>query len=195
MPDDSKADRTTATRLADDDQKPVILVVMGVSGCGKSTIGRLLAERLGWPFQEGDELHPPSNVAKMHAGTPLSDVDRWPWLQRIGERIDAWRRSSSSGLITCSALARRYRDFLRADRPEICFLHLKGQRSLIAERLAARSGHFMPAGLLDSQFAALELPAPEEPVIEADISLPLEEVVEQIERKLGRDRRSSISDA
>jgi len=177
-------DGAAAAPAAVGEEAPLLLVVMGVSGCGKTTIGRLLAERLGWPFQEGDALHPPDNVARMHAGTPLTDAERWPWLQRISEQLEAWRRSGSSGLITCSALARRYRDFLRAGRPEVRFLYLKGERPVIAARLAARRGHFMPPGLLDSQFAALEPPSPEEPVIEVDITLPLEAVVERIEKEL-----------
>lgn len=184
MSSDRKGPAANAVMRADSAPAPTVLVVMGVSGAGKSTVCRLLAERIGWPFEEGDDFHPPANVAKMHAGTALTDADRWPWLQRIAEHIDQWCRSGRSGLITCSALARRYRDFLSAGRPEVRFLYLKGDRAVIAARLAARRGHFMPAGLLDSQFTALEPPSPEEPVIEADITLPLEAVVARIERDL-----------
>ncbi len=183
MPGDRKTDSAAVTGRSCE-EAPMILVVMGVSGCGKSTVGQLLAQRLGWSFKEGDELHPAVNVAKMHSGTPLTDADRWPWLQKIAEQMDAWRNTGRSGLITCSALAGRYRDFLRAGRPEVHFLYLKGEKSLIAQRLTARTGHFMPPGLLDSQFVALEPPTSEEPVIEADIAVPLQEMVQQIERRL-----------
>lgn len=184
MHSDRKPDGAAAVTDPANRQAPVILVVMGVSGCGKSTVGRRLAERLGWPFQEGDELHPPANVAKMHAGTPLTDDDRWPWLRRIAERIDAWRQDDRSGLITCSALARRYRDFLSSGRPEVRFLYLKGERSVIAARLSARTGHFMPSGLLDSQFAALEPPSPDEPVIEVDVTQTMDSLLSKIQHRL-----------
>ena len=147
---------------------PPVLVLMGVSGCGKSTVAALLAGRLGWDFEEGDELHPPANIAKMAAGHPLDDEDRQPWLEQVAawirERTDAGR----PGIITCSALKRSYRDVLRGDRVE--FVYLAGTREQIAKRLAARHGHFMPAALLDSQFAALEPPMPDENAITVDIS-------------------------
>jgi gluconokinase len=133
--------------------KPVI-VVMGVSGSGKSTVGGLLAERLGVPYAEADDFHPPANIAKMSAGHPLDDADRAPWLDAIAEWIAA--RGDRGGVVSCSALRRRYRDRLRAAAPDLFFLHLDGSPELIASRLAARMQHFMPSGLLASQFAALE---------------------------------------
>ncbi|NGO72622.1 gluconokinase [Streptomyces boncukensis] len=132
----------------------VVVVVMGVSGTGKSTVGALLAAALRVPYAEGDAFHSPANVAKMAAGTPLDDADRGPWLDAIG----AWARSRAGrgGVVSCSALKRSYRDRLRAAAPGLFFLHLTGDRALISERLAARTDHFMPVSLQDSQFAALE---------------------------------------
>jgi gluconokinase len=131
-----------------------VIVVMGVSGSGKSTVGRLLAERLGVPYAEADDFHPAANIAKMSAGHPLNDADRAPWLDAIA----AWiaERGDRSGVVSCSALRRRYRDRLRADAPGLFFLHLDGSAELIASRLAARMRHFMPSGLLASQLEALE---------------------------------------
>lgn len=143
-----------------------ILLLMGVSGCGKTTIGAALAERLGWEFLEGDALHPPANVAKMAAGTPLDDGDRWPWLRAIAERIDGWRRHGVSGVVACSALKRVYRDILVGPCADVRLVYLQGDRVLIAARLAARKNHFMPPGLLDSQFRTLEEPGGDEhPII------------------------------
>ncbi|MEU5870404.1 gluconokinase [Glycomyces sp. NPDC047369] len=132
------------------------LVVMGVSGSGKSTVAELLAARLGWPFTEGDELHPAANIAKMSAGIPLTDEDREPWLRIIRDRISAEASQGRSTVVTCSALRRAYRDLLREADARVRFVHLAGPRDLIAARLAHRGGHFMPPALLDSQFAALE---------------------------------------
>lgn len=147
-----------------------VLVLMGVSGCGKSTVAGLLAGRLGWDLGEGDDLHPAANVAKMAAGHPLTDEDRRPWLERVAawirERLDAGR----DGIITCSALKRSYRDILRADG--VVFVYLAGSRELIAARLAKRHGHYMPPSLLDSQFATLEPPGPDESAIQIDIDSP-----------------------
>lgn len=148
----------------------MILVVMGVAGSGKTTIARMLAERLGWRFQEGDALHPPANVAKMSAGTPLTDDDRWPWLHAIAAVIDTWRAEGTSGIVTCSALKRAYRDILIGNRPDVRLVHLAGDKPLIAARMAARKGHFMPTALLDSQFATLEPPGAEENPIIVDIA-------------------------
>lgn len=134
--------------------QPPLLVVMGVSGSGKSTIGALLAERLGVPFLDADDLHPITNVDKMSAGQPLTDEDRWPWLERVGEAIAA---ASGTGIVVaCSALKRSYRDAIRANAPGAEFVYLDGSRELLASRLGSREGHFMPATLLDSQLAALE---------------------------------------
>src|SRR5262249_36946697 len=146
------------------DARPAVrvAVIMGVSGCGKSTVGAALAHRLGWEFAEGDALHPPANVAKMQAGHPLDDDDRRPWLAAVAAHIDEWRRSGTSGVITCSALKRRYRRVIIGDRSAVRLVYLCGTRGVIAERLQARRGHFMPPRLLDSQFAALEPPDADE---------------------------------
>ena len=141
---------------------------MGVSGCGKSTVAGLLAGWLGWDLVEGDDLHPAANIAKMSAGKPLDDTDRWPWLGRVAEWIHAETAAGRPGIVTCSALKRSYRDVLRG--PSVTFVHLAGSRDVIARRLAARHGHFMPAGLLDSQFATLEPPGPDERAISVDVS-------------------------
>ncbi|WUH94282.1 gluconokinase [Streptomyces sp. NBC_00433] len=139
--------------------RPVI-VVMGVSGSGKTTVGGLLAERLGVPYAEADDFHPPANIAKMAAGHPLDDADRAPWLAAIGAWIAG--RGDRGGVVSCSALRRRYRDLLRSDAPTVFFLHLDGPVELIAARLAARMQHFMPPGLLESQLEALEPLDPDE---------------------------------
>lgn len=162
----------------------MILVVMGVAGSGKTTIARMLADRLGWRFQEGDALHPPANVAKMSAGTPLTDDDRWPWLHAIAAVIDGWRAEGASGIVTCSALKRAYRAILVGDRPDVRIVHLAGDKALIAARMAARKGHFMPTALLDSQFATLEPPGPEENAITVDISPGPEAIVSALEASL-----------
>lgn len=162
----------------------MIVVVMGVSGSGKSTVAVRLAERLGWPCQEGDALHPPENVAKMQSGTPLDDADRLPWLRRIAEVIDDWRRAGRSGIVTCSALKRRYRDIIVGTRPDVRLLYLAGSREVIAQRLRGRRGHFMPPSLLDSQFAALEVPSQDENPIVIDVALPVEAMVARIVAQL-----------
>lgn len=133
---------------------------MGVSGVGKSTVGGLLAQRLAVPFADADEFHPPANIAKMSAGTPLTDDDRWPWLDAIGAWLDA--QAGQGGVVTCSALKRIYRDRLLAGRPGVRLLFLHGDPALVMARQAAREGHFMPASLMASQYATLEPPAPEE---------------------------------
>jgi len=154
---------------------PTVLVVMGVSGTGKSTVARSLADALGWPMEEGDDLHPEANVDKMEEGIPLTDDDRWPWLDRVGGWIDAQGRRDEPGIVTCSALKRAYRDRLR--RPNVTFVHLAGTRKTISRRMAARSGHFMPLSLLDSQLETLEPPGPDEQVITVDLGgTPEEEV-------------------
>jgi gluconokinase len=157
-----------------------VAVIMGVSGSGKTTIGRALARRLGWLFQEGDALHPPENVAKMKAGHPLDDEDRAPWLAAIAGRIDAWRARGDAGIITCSALKRRYREIVIGDRPDVRLVYLEGSRELIGERVRARRRHFMPASLLDSQFAALEPPAPDEHAITVSVNAPVAANIAQI---------------
>ena len=161
-----------------------IAVVMGVSGAGKTTIGAALARRLGWQFQEGDALHPPENVAKMHAGIPLDDEDRAPWLRAVAARIDEWRERGEAGVITCSALKRKYRDIIVGDRPDVRLVYLTAPPALIAERLAGRRGHFMPASLLESQLATLEPPGPDENALTVAVDAPVETVVERIAASL-----------
>lgn len=152
------------------------IVIMGVAGCGKSTAGEALSARLGIPYVDGDDLHPAANVEKMRAGTPLTDADRWPWLDRVADTL----REKAPVIVGCSALKRSYRDRLRKGTgAEVTFIHLAGSRDLIAARMAARSGHYMPLSLLDSQFAALEPPGPEE-AITVDIDRPLAALVDRM---------------
>ncbi|MFE0425165.1 gluconokinase [Streptomyces sp. NPDC058953] len=153
---------------------PQVVVVMGVAGTGKTTVGPLLAAALGVPYAEGDDFHPPANIAKMSAGTPLDDGDRLPWLDAIG----AWARgrAGAGGVVSSSALKRSYRDRLRAAAPDAVFLHLSGDRALIERRMTARRGHFMPTALLDSQFAALEPLEPDEAGVAVDVSGSPEEI-------------------
>ncbi len=157
----------------------MIVVVMGVSGCGKSLIGARLAASRGWDYQEGDALHPPANIAKMRAGTPLDDADRAPWLDRIAAWIGAERAAGRSAVVSCSALRRRYRDRLRAADPALRFAYLRVGREELARRMAARE-HFMPLALLDSQLATLEEPASDEHAITVDAGAPADEVVARI---------------
>ncbi|HEX3918972.1 MAG TPA: gluconokinase [Caulobacteraceae bacterium] len=157
-----------------------VLVAMGVSGAGKTTLGKLLAERLGWTFKEGDDLHPASNVAKMKAGHPLTDEDRAPWLAAIGRWIDGQIAEGQSGVITCSALKRAYRDQLDGGRPQVRFVLQEIDEATIAERLKHREGHFFPPSLLASQFADLQPPAAEEPVIRVDGKQPQAAQVESV---------------
>jgi carbohydrate kinase (thermoresistant glucokinase family) len=176
----------------------VIAVVMGVSGSGKTTVAVLLAAALGCQFQEGDDLHPDANVEKMHGGTPLTDADRWPWLQRIAEEIDGWRTRGESGVMTCSALKRTYRDIIVGNRPDVTLVYLKGSHDLIHRRMAARHGHFMPVALLDSQFATLQEPTLDEHPIVVDVGGRPAEIVEEIvhqleQRQNGDGRRDSTS--
>ncbi|CAM5656176.1 gluconokinase [Streptomyces canus] len=153
---------------------PKVVVVMGVAGTGKTTIGPLLAARLGVPYAEGDDFHPPANIAKMSAGTPLTDEDRWPWLDAIGSW--AHRRAALGGVVSCSALKRSYRDRLRAEAPGAVFVHLAGDRSLIEDRMSHRQGHFMPTALLDSQFATLQPLQEDEAGVVVDVSGGPEEI-------------------
>jgi len=164
---------------------PPILVIMGVSGAGKSTVAQELAARLGWSFEEGDALHPTANVAKMHAGIPLTDADRGPWLARVADWIDHQRARKQPGIITCSALKRSYREIIIGDRPEVRLVYLRGGRDLLAEHLAGRHGHFMPAGLLQSQLDTLEEPDPAEDPLTIDLGPPAGKIAEEIIRLLG----------
>ena len=154
-----------------------VLVVMGVAGSGKTTIAAVLAEHLGWRLLEGDTFHPPANVAKMAAGTPLTDDDRWPWLRAIAAEIDAIRSAEQAAVVACSALKKAYRDVLIGDRPDVRLVYLRGSRNLIGERLTARKGHFMPAALLDSQFATLEEPGPDETPIVVSVDADPDTIV------------------
>ena len=147
---------------------------MGVSGSGKSAVGEALAARLGVPYQDGDDLHPVENVAKMSRGEPLDDTDRHPWLERVGGWL---AEHGDGGVIACSALRRRYRDQLRGHCPDVDFLHLDGSAELITERQAGRPGHFMPASLLPSQFLTLEPLAPDEVGVAVDIDQPVDAIV------------------
>jgi gluconokinase len=153
---------------------------MGVSGSGKSTIATALAKRLAWKFEDGDKFHPASNVAKMSAGHPLTDEDRWPWLQAIANEIDRVCQSGGHVVIACSALKRAYRDLLVHGRGDVRIVFLDGDQALIADRLARRKGHFMPPGLLDSQFKTLERPQAEERPITVSIDAPVESIVSNI---------------
>ena len=168
---------------------PTVLVVMGVSGTGKYTVAGLLAGHLGWPLQEGDDLHPAANVEKMEQGIPLTDDDRWPWLDIIGEWIDQQGRHNEPGIVTCSALRRSYRDRLR--RPNVVFVYLAGTREGIRRRMAAREGHFMPLSLLDSQLATLEPLGPDERAITVDLGGTPGEEVAQVLGALDRLERLS----
>jgi gluconokinase len=156
------------------------IVVMGVSGAGKSTIAELLAERLRRPLIEGDSLHPPSNVAKMKGGTPLTDEDRLPWLKAIAARIDEARQARRPVIVTCSALKRAYREILTGGHGDVGFVYLHGARELIAGRLKARTNHFMPPGLLESQLAALQEPGADEPTIAIAIDATPAQIVDRI---------------
>ena len=162
----------------------MIVVVMGVSGSGKTTVSALLAARLGWQYREGDDLHPSANVEKMRGGTPLTDSERLPWLQKIAREIDGWRARGEDGVLTCSALKRAYRDIIIGDRPDVALAYLKGSQDLIARRMAARHEHFMPTALLDSQFAILQEPTADERPIVMDIGRPPGEIADAIAREL-----------
>ena len=157
---------------------------MGVSGAGKSVVGALLADALGVPFLEGDDLHPAENVRRMAQGIPLTDDDRRGWLTEIAARLAAARRAGAGLVVSCSALKRAYRDQLRAADPEIRFVHLTGDPALIGQRMSQRPGHFMPATLLDSQLAALEIPAPDEDAWTFDLADAPDSIVSQIVARL-----------
>jgi gluconokinase len=166
---------------------PCALIVMGVSGSGKSTIAEKLAQRLNWSFEDGDRFHPASNVAKMSAGHPLTDEDRWPWLRAIADEIDRVCKAGARAVIACSALKRAYRDILVHGRSDVRIIYLNGNQPLIAKRLAARKGHFMPSGLLESQFKTLEPPGPTEKPVTVSIDASVESIVDDIVRQLGPD--------
>lgn len=160
------------------------IVVMGVSGSGKSTVAAALAERLGIAFADGDGFHPRANIEKMHAGIPLTDADRRPWLAAIADAIDRAGAAKRPVVIACSALKRAYRTTLVHGRGDVQLVYLKGSRALISERLAHRHGHFMPRSLLDSQFDTLEEPTPAEHAISVSIDAPVGAIVEDIVKQL-----------
>jgi carbohydrate kinase (thermoresistant glucokinase family) len=168
------------SRAEADAATPSVLVVMGVSGSGKSTIGTLLALQLRWDFEDGDWFHPTRNIDKMHAGIPLTDEDRAPWLIAISDYIDRTRCAGSRTVVACSALKRRYRGVIIGNRPDVRLIYLKGNMELIARRVAVRHEHFMPARLLQSQFDALEEPGPDERPIVVSIEPPPREIVARI---------------
>lgn len=176
--------------------KPVIAVVMGVSGSGKTTVAVLLAAAFGCQFQEGDDLHPAANVEKMHSGKPLTDADRLPWLNKIAEEIDGWHARGESGVLTCSALKRSYRDIVIGGRLDVTLVYLKGSHDLIHRRMAARHEHFMPLALLDSQFATLQEPTPDEHPLTVDVAAkPAEvvaEILHQLELRQGLGQRDEV---
>ena len=170
----------------------MILVVMGVSGSGKTTIGQLLARRLGWPLLDADDFHPPANIEKMRSGTPLTDEDRWPWLDRLNGLLRERDFNGESVLLACSALKQRYRDRLAAGLKDPRWVYLKGSFELIEARMKARKGHYMKAGLLESQFAALEEPAD---AITAEISAAPAVIVDAVEAALAGARTSAQQQA
>jgi gluconokinase len=172
--------------VADDASKiPCALIVMGVSGSGKSTIAVKLAERLNWTCEDGDKFHPASNVAKMSAGQPLTDEDRWPWLRAIAGEIDRVCAAGQHAVIACSALKRAYRDILVHGRGDVRIIYLNGTQQLIAGRLAQRKGHFMPPGLLASQFGTLEPPEASENIVTVSIDASVNAIVDDIIHQLG----------
>jgi gluconokinase len=169
---------------------PCALIVMGVSGSGKSTIAEKLGERLGWKCEDGDKYHPKSNIEKMRAGHPLTDEDRRPWLQAIADKIDQVCEAGQHAVFACSALKRAYRDVLVHGRNDVRIIYLDGAQQLIAGRLAARQGHFMPPGLLDSQFRALEPPGADENPVAISIDASADAIVEDIVSTLGLARHA-----
>jgi gluconokinase len=168
-----------------------VMIVMGVSGSGKSTIGAVLARRLHWEFEDADWLHPAANVDKMHNGIPLTDDDRRPWLEAVAAWIDNTRRSGEHAVVLCSALKRRYRDVLIDGRADVRLIYLKGDETLIARRIATRHEHFMPSSLLHSQFEALEEPGHDEAPIIASIVPEPREIVTRILSSLGMLKQAS----
>jgi gluconokinase len=159
---------------------PSVLVVMGVSGCGKSTVGTQIAIQLHWAFEDGDWFHPMRNIEKMHSGAPLTDEDRAPWLIAIANFIDTTRSAGEHAVVACSALKRRYRAVIVGNRPDVRLIYLKGDMALIARRIATRHEHFMPESLLQSQFDALEEPGPDENPIVVSVEPRPREIVTQV---------------
>jgi carbohydrate kinase (thermoresistant glucokinase family) len=167
------------------EKAPLVIVLMGVSGSGKSTVGAELSRMLGWPFRDADSFHPPANIDKMSRGVPLTDADRWPWLDAIAQWIDDRLSHCAPGIVSCSALKRAYRRRIVGGRARVGLVYLKGEIGSIAARLAARTGHFMPAALLASQFEALEEPEPDERPVIVSIEEPPARIAATIVTKLG----------
>jgi carbohydrate kinase (thermoresistant glucokinase family) len=170
----------------------LILVVMGVSGVGKSTIAEALNAHLHWPYQEGDDLHPAANIEKMKHNIPLTDADRAPWLAAVKNWIDARLAADEPGIITCSALKRIYRDGLVAGRPAVRILYLRADVATLHDHLAQRTGHFMPATLLDSQLVALEEPGPDENPVTVQVHGSVEDTVQKILQALGGESKEAV---
>src|SRR5262245_57710586 len=173
-----------AVKSAESAGVPLIVILVGLSGSGKTTIATALAEQLSWPFEEGDDLYSPAAPAKLQSGHPPDERDRWPWLEKVAALIDQWRQLGTPGVIACSALRRSYRDFLTDGRPEVRVVYLRGDRTLLASRLAKRKGPLRPPSLLDRQLDILEEPDPDENPIHVDVSRSIEDVVADILRKL-----------
>ncbi|CCD88670.1 putative bifunctional: 6-phosphogluconolactonase (N-terminal) (Pgl); D-gluconate kinase (C-terminal) [Bradyrhizobium sp. ORS 285] len=197
LPANRARSNETTTFLIDDSawpeqsgKLPHALIVMGVSSSGKSTVGEALGRRLGWRFEDGDSFHPPANVAKMSAGQPLTDEDRWPWLQAIADEVARCRAKGEPIIIACSALKKTYRKILVGDPRDVRLIYLEGDRELIGDRMGHRKGHFMPPGLLDSQFATLEPPGADEHPVTVSVDEPVESIVDDILKQLaiGQDR-------
>ena len=163
---------------------PVTIIVMGVSGCGKSTIAALLAGHLGWEFRDADDFHPPANIAKMRASIPLTDDDRAPWLRAIAGYIESLRASGGHGVVTCSALKRAYRSVLIGANRDVTLVFLEGTQAMISERLSARFGHFMPPGLLKSQLDTLQPPGDDEAPIKVSIAATPNAIADAILKEL-----------
>ena len=159
----------------------MVIVIMGVTGAGKTTVGRQLADALGWRFHDADDFHPPANKAKMHAGVPLTDEDRWPWLRGLRRVIEQALADGAGAVVTCSALKRAYRDVLSGGLSGVQYVHLTGDRRVLEERLAARRDHFMNPALLDSQIATLEEP---ENALDVDVALTPDQQVATIRKAL-----------
>ncbi len=162
-----------------------VIVVMGVASCGKTTVAAGLAKRLGWTFRDADSFHPPANVAKMSAGIPLVDADRWPWLDAIVAWMNDRADAGEPAVVTCSALKRGYRDRLRTSRADIRLVHLHGSKELLAARIAARQAHFMPPALLDSQFATLEMPTPDEHAYPVSVETKPDAIISELANMFG----------
>jgi len=180
--------------MADTPGRPATttIVVMGVSGSGKSTVAAELTARLGWTFAEGDDFHPPENVAKMASGRPLDDDDRWPWLRRLAAWIGEQEAAGTSAVVTCSALKRSYRDLLRDGHPSVWFAHVHADPQLIRERVERRGGHYMPPSLLESQLATLEPVADDEPGAVVSGVAPAPEVALEVITTLNSERDLSL---